>query len=544
MMDAALLHAVAAEAARRLLEQEVEAVVPLGGFRYLLRFATPGHDALVVAVPADRPRLHLATRGPGRRTAVADRFAALLDREIGGARLLALDADPRDRRVTLRFRASSRAPGSGAETHVAEERTLEVALFGRGANALLRDAAGDVLGAARERPAGAQAERRDAGPAPPEPIPSASEPAAAAVVISERPLGDYREGDAPAPGDLRVALASSDTRARGALARDDPAGLEGRVVTRFESPSAAVAAACDLRERLDRFLTERARLFGQVRREKKRLESLRRRLEEDKDRLKDADKDRLRAEALLAGLRSARVEGATVIVPDPLSSEEETLRIPIDPSLPLTANAERLFERYKKGKRGRVAVEQRLTAAIRRLHEWTDLEARASEARSAADLESLVAAMEDRGLLAPPRRAGAGKAARQAPPQPSRVRRHETADGFVILVGRSGPENDLLTFKVASPWDFWLHAAGAPGAHVVVRNPRRLGVLPDNTLRTAAEIAAYYSGAKESGKVEVHVTQRKNVRKRKGAPPGEVLLKRFRSVRVTPRLPASSLDEI
>jgi predicted ribosome quality control (RQC) complex YloA/Tae2 family protein len=111
-------------------------------------------------------------------------------------------------------------------------------------------------------------------------------------------------------------------------------------------------------------------------------------------------------------------------------------------------------------------------------------------------------------------------------------------------VGRSGPENDLLTFNVASPWDFWLHAAGAPGAHVVVRNPRRLGVLPDNTLRTAAEIAAYYSGAKESGKVEVHVTQRKNVRKRKGAPPGEVLLKRFRSVRVTPRLPASSLDEI
>jgi predicted ribosome quality control (RQC) complex YloA/Tae2 family protein len=544
MMDTPLLHAVAAEAARRLLEQEVEAVVPLGGFRYLLRFATPGHDALVVAVPADRPRLHLATRGPGRRNATPDRFAALLDREIGGARLLALDADPLDRRVTLRFRVSSRAPGPGAETPVAEERTLEVALFGRGANALLRDAAGEVLGAARERPdPGAQA-RRDAGPvlwtppgpAAPEPIPSGPLVAPAAVVISERPLGDYREGDAPAPGDLRVALASGDPMA--------PAGLEGRVVTRFESPSAAVAAASDLRDRLDRFLTERARLLGQVRREKKRLESLRRRLEEDKDRLRDADTDRLRAEALLAGLRSARVEGGTAIVPDPLSSEGETLRIPIDPALPLPANAERLFERYKKGKRGRVAVEQRLTATIRRLQEWTDLEARASEARSTGDFEGLIAAMEDRGLVAPPRRAGAGTAARRAPPKPSRVRRHETADGFVILVGRSGPENDLLTFKVASPWDFWLHAAGAPGAHVVVRNPRRLGVLPDNTLRTAAEIAAYYSGAKESGKVEVHVTQRKNVRKRKGAPPGEVLLKRFRSVRVTPRLPASSLEEI
>ena len=116
----------------------------------------------------------------------------------------------------------------------------------------------------------------------------------------------------------------------------------------------------------------------------------------------------------------------------------------------------------------------------------------------------------------------------------ARVRRHTSPDGLVILVGKNGEENDTLTFRIASPWDFWLHAAGAPGAHVVVRNPRRLKAIPEATLRRAAEIAAFYSGARLEGKVEVHYTQRKHVHKHKGMPSGQVLLRRFRSIQVTP----------
>jgi predicted ribosome quality control (RQC) complex YloA/Tae2 family protein len=112
------------------------------------------------------------------------------------------------------------------------------------------------------------------------------------------------------------------------------------------------------------------------------------------------------------------------------------------------------------------------------------------------------------------------------------------------MVGKSGAENDTLTFKVASPWDFWLHAAGTPGAHVIVRNPERHGVLPEGTLRVAAEMAAYYSGAKNAGKVEVHYTQRKHVHKRKGMPAGQVLLRRFRSIQVRPRLPEPALEDV
>jgi predicted ribosome quality control (RQC) complex YloA/Tae2 family protein len=124
------------------------------------------------------------------------------------------------------------------------------------------------------------------------------------------------------------------------------------------------------------------------------------------------------------------------------------------------------------------------------------------------------------------------------------VRRYTSPDGLAILVGRSGEENDTLTFRVASPWDFWLHAAGRPGAHVVVRNPKRLKTLPERSLRVAAEIAAFHSGARQESKVEVHYTQRKHIHKKKGMPGGQVLLRRFRTIQVAPRLPVSTVQEV
>ena len=78
----------------------------------------------------------------------------------------------------------------------------------------------------------------------------------------------------------------------------------------------------------------------------------------------------------------------------------------------------------------------------------------------------------------------------------------------------------------------------------MVRNPKRLKTLPERSLRVAAEIAAYHSGARQEAKVEVHYTQRKHVHRRKGMPAGQVLLRRFRSVQVAPRLPTSTVEEV
>ncbi len=107
-------------------------------------------------------------------------------------------------------------------------------------------------------------------------------------------------------------------------------------------------------------------------------------------------------------------------------------------------------------------------------------------------------------------------------------------DGTVVLVGRSAANNDLLTFKLASQKDFWLHVAGDSGSHVVVRNVAGWSRLPRETLRFAAALAAGHSKARNGGQVTVHVARVSEVKKPRGAPAGKVTLGRFESVRVQP----------
>ena len=104
-------------------------------------------------------------------------------------------------------------------------------------------------------------------------------------------------------------------------------------------------------------------------------------------------------------------------------------------------------------------------------------------------------------------------------------------------MGRTGKENDLVTFKLAAPHDFWFHAQGFAGAHVVVRNPSRLAKLPQVTARQAAMLAAYHSKARGSGRVEVIMTQRRQVRKAKNQPPGRVQVRRHETLQVPPEMP-------
>jgi predicted ribosome quality control (RQC) complex YloA/Tae2 family protein len=108
--------------------------------------------------------------------------------------------------------------------------------------------------------------------------------------------------------------------------------------------------------------------------------------------------------------------------------------------------------------------------------------------------------------------------------------------GFEVLVGKGEAENDALTFGEGEPRDFWMHVAGCPGSHVVVKNPDDLPALPREVLESASALAAWHSKARGArGKVEVHVCRVADVSKPRGFARGEVRLRRWDSVRVYPR---------
>jgi predicted ribosome quality control (RQC) complex YloA/Tae2 family protein len=200
---------------------------------------------------------------------------------------------------------------------------------------------------------------------------------------------------------------------------------------------------------------------------------------------------------------------------------------------------------HRRAVRGLAAARQREERISSRLNDLNRFLDQLAELQGGEPVEGL-AALHD--LEEQMQRAGfavglapAGRKQRGVP-QPGKarlegVRIFPREDRYDILVGRDGKSNARLTFKLAAPEDFWLHALGVTGAHVVIRNPERKASPPARALQVAAAAAAWYSDARNQEQVDVQWTRRKYVRKvRKGAP-GAVLIKRSETIRVRPAAP-------
>ncbi len=109
-----------------------------------------------------------------------------------------------------------------------------------------------------------------------------------------------------------------------------------------------------------------------------------------------------------------------------------------------------------------------------------------------------------------------------------------SSDGYDIYVGKNNYQNEELTFKVATGNDWWFHAKGIPGSHVILKSNNE-EELPDRAYEEAAALAAFYSKAKDADKVEVDYIQKKNIKKVAGAAPGFVIYHSNWSMVATPK---------
>jgi len=102
-------------------------------------------------------------------------------------------------------------------------------------------------------------------------------------------------------------------------------------------------------------------------------------------------------------------------------------------------------------------------------------------------------------------------------------RQYQSPSGFVVLVGRNNKQNDVLSHQIAKPGDVWMHVRGLPGSHTVLKLPS--GQEPDAAdLQFAADLAAYFSKARDAGTVDVIVARAEHLKKPRGAKPGQVLV--------------------
>lgn len=193
----------------------------------------------------------------------------------------------------------------------------------------------------------------------------------------------------------------------------------------------------------------------------------------------------------------------------------EPVTVPLDPTLTPSENAKKYFDKYGKCKRTFEALSE-LTQQVK--HEIDHLESVAASLDIALREEDLVQIKEELIESGYIRRKGGTKRAKIT----SRPFHYVSSDGYDIYVGKNNYQNDELTFRFAEGGDWWFHAKGIPGSHVILRSAKE-DEMPDRAFEEAGRLAAYYSKAKGQQKVEIDYTLKKNVKKPGGAAPGFVV---------------------
>ena len=251
------------------------------------------------------------------------------------------------------------------------------------------------------------------------------------------------------------------------------------------------------------------------------------RLADTLDKLQEAEKaeeNRKKGELLTANLYRLEKGMASVTLDDWYSETDGQIKIALDHTLSPSKNAQKYFKLYNKQKRAKEILTPMAEAEEKEIAYADSVLTAIALAETEDDFKEIEAELIDAGLLrAPKQRAGAKKKELVVP------FREFSHDGFTILVGRNNLQNDRLV-KNSAPNDIWLHAQKYHSAHVVIVTGGRQ--VSDETLIYAAELCAYYSSGRGSGKIPVDYCQRKFVKKPSKSKAGFVVYTDYKTVLV------------
>ena len=194
----------------------------------------------------------------------------------------------------------------------------------------------------------------------------------------------------------------------------------------------------------------------------------------------------------------------------------EDLTIPLDPQLTALENAKKYFDKYGKLKRTYEAVSELLKETGDEVEHLDSISTALDIALSEEDLVEIKEELMEYGYIK--KRHPGGK----KPKITSKPFHYISSDGYHMYVGKNNFQNEELTFKFATGNDWWFHAKGVPGSHVIVKT-EGADDMPDATFEEAGRLAAYYSQSRENEKVEIDYIQKKQIKKPKGGKPGFVV---------------------
>jgi len=209
---------------------------------------------------------------------------------------------------------------------------------------------------------------------------------------------------------------------------------------------------------------------------------------------------------------------------DPNGAE---IDIKLDPLLTPQQNAAKYYKDYNKAKTAEQMLTLQLEKGRKELDYLNSVLENITLAEGERDLQEIRQELTDTGYL---RRASKFKGREKR--VSSKPMEFRSSSGLRISVGKNNTQNDLLTCKQASKSDIWFHTQKIHGSHVILWTE---GQQPDlQSLNEAACLAAWFSQAREGGKVPVDYTPVKYVKKPAGARPGMVIYTTYETAWVSP----------
>ena len=201
--------------------------------------------------------------------------------------------------------------------------------------------------------------------------------------------------------------------------------------------------------------------------------------------------------------------------------------IPLDPLLTPQQNAAKYYKEYNKAKTAEEMLTIQIEKGEKELEYLNSVLENIALAEGEKDLQEIRQELTETGYLRRPKTAA--KRAKRVSGKPMEFR---SSAGLRISVGKNNSQNDLLTTKLAYKSDIWLHTQKIHGSHVILWLEG--GEADARSLTEAAQLAAYFSQARDGSKVPVDYTPVKYVKKPAGARPGMVVYTTYQTAVVEP----------
>jgi predicted ribosome quality control (RQC) complex YloA/Tae2 family protein len=275
--------------------------------------------------------------------------------------------------------------------------------------------------------------------------------------------------------------------------------LEGDV-TPFDSLNDCLDTYYHGRDRIDKLKQSAKYIIDLIKREQKRIANKIEKLSHQLHAAKDREIYRIKGELIQTYMNNINKGDTTLCVTNYYTNEP--IDIDIDNRLSPIENAQKYFKKYKKMKKSIPYIKNQITLAQNEQVYFDELNEQINHA-SLKDIEEIKEELIEKRYMRKKRT----QSNRKRKPQ---YDRYIDDDGVTLLVGKNNLQNAYITHKVAKYNEVWFHVQNAPGSHVVVQHPFPLS---ETTIRTAAQLASYYSKMQKSSSVPVDYTEIRHIKK-------------------------------